>query len=172
MKMMTRLKSWFSAGGESVDTKSSESFGIDVLGKFSSLFITESKAMKIEAFYSCVRDKAETIGQLPIKLYKTSRNARELVLQGRNHRIFTQRPCDYLTMQQFLEMAIACYETNGVFYAYLARNDRGEVMEVIPFANQRNVCPMMDVNGVVYYTYSTNDGKPVIAAYPEDLFIH
>jgi HK97 family phage portal protein len=171
MKMMTRLKSWFSAGGESVDTKSSESFGIDVLGKFSSLFITESKAMKIEAFYSCVRDKAETIGQLPIKLYKTSRNARELVLQGRNHRIFTQRPCDYLTMQQFLEMAIACYETNGVFYAYLARNDRGEVMEVIPFANQRNVCPMMDVNGVVYYTYSTNDGKPVIAAYPEDLFI-
>jgi HK97 family phage portal protein len=29
----------------------------------------------------------------------------------------------------------------------------------------------MDVNGQVYFTYSTNDGKPVIAAYPEDLFI-
>lgn len=29
----------------------------------------------------------------------------------------------------------------------------------------------MDINGRVYYTYSTNDGKPVIAAYADDLFI-
>jgi len=169
MSVINAVRGWFS---KSADTETkSEEFGFNVLDKFIGNGMTENKAMKIEAFYSCVRDKAETIGQLPIKLYKTSRMTRELVLQGRNHRLFTQRPCDYLTMQQFLEMLVACYEINGAFYAYIERNDRGEVMDIIPFANQRNVQPMMDVNGQVYYTYSTNDGKPVIQAYPEDLFI-
>lgn len=169
MSVINAVRGWFS---KSADTETkSEEFGFNVLDKFIGNGMTENKAMKIEAFYSCVRDKAETIGQLPIKLYKTSRMTRELVLQGRNHRLFTQRPCDYLTMQQFLEMLVACYEINGAFYAYIERNDRGEVMDIIPFANQRNVQPMMDVNGQVYYTYSTNDGKPVIHAYPEDLFI-
>lgn len=178
MRLTGLIKSMFrsSDAGDVSDvddtqSKSDESFGIDLLGKFMGTAITETKAMKIEAFYSCIRDKAETIGQLPVKLYNTSRAGRSLVLQGRTHRIFTQRPNDYMTMQQFLEMAVACYDTNGVFYAYYRRNDLGQVAEIIPFANQHNVQPMMDVNGTVYYTYSTNDGKPVIAAYPDDLFI-
>ena len=150
MSVINAVRGWFS---KSADTETkSEEFGFNVLDKFIGNGMTENKAMKIEAFYSCVRDKAETIGQLPIKLYKTSRMTRELVLQGRNHRLFTQRPCDYLTMQQFLEMLVACYEINGAFYAYIERNDRGVVMDIIPFANQRNVQPMMDVNGQVYYT--------------------
>lgn len=172
MSVINAVRSWFSKSGETGSTETkSESFGINLLDNFTSGGFNESRAMKIEAFYSCIRDKAETIGQLPVKLYKTSRITRELVLQGRNHRLFTQRPCDYMTMQQFLEMLVACYEVNGAFYAYVQRNDRGEVMDIIPFANQRNVCPMMDVNGQVYYTYSTNDGRPVIAAYPDQLFI-
>lgn len=172
MSVFNAVRGWFGKSGDTGDTQTkSEEFGIDLLDKFVSGGFTESKAMKIEVFYSCVRDKSETLGQLPVKLYKTTRTTRERVLQGRNHRIFTRRPCEYLTMQQFLEMLVACYETNGAFYAYIERNDRGEVMEIIPFANQRNVQPMMDVNGEVYYTYSTNDGKPVMAAYPDDLFI-
>jgi len=171
MNILNSIRSVFAGKSSGIQTKdASEVFSIDMLAARSSTF-TESAAMKIDAFYCCVRDKSETIGQLPLKLYRTNRTSRELVLQGRNHRIFTQRPNDYMTMQEFLEMVVASCEINGAFYAYIGRNDRGEVMELVPFANQRNVMPNMDINGNVYYTYSTNDGRPFIAASPEDLFI-
>lgn len=171
MNILNSLRGIFagkSSGG--LQTKDDTVFTIDMLAARSSTF-TENSAMKVEAFYCCVRDKSETIGQLPLKLFRTNRVSRELVLQGRNHRIFTQRPNDYMTMQEFLEMVVASCEINGAFYAYIGRNDRGEVMELVPFANQRNVMPNMDINGNVYYTYSTNDGRPVIAADPSELFI-
>lgn len=176
MKLIDSIRNYFSGSDikseTDFDTKASDgSITIDMLGAKNGSVITENKAMKIEAFYSCVRDKAETIGQLPVKLYSVSRDSRQLILQGRNHRIFTESPCDHMTMQGFIEMLVASYETNGAFYAYPVYNDRNEVMEVIPFFNQRNVVPNMDIDGRVYYTYSTNDGKPVIAAYAEDLFI-
>jgi HK97 family phage portal protein len=124
--------------------------------------MTELKAAKISTFYACIRDKSETAGQIPMRLYKRGdgRNRqREQTTQGRTHRIFTQQPCDYLDMTGFIEMVVACLEMRGVFYAYLERNDRGSVMNIIPFYHQRNVNPSMDVNGNVYYTYVTNDGQ-------------
>lgn len=158
-------------GSNDLVTKASEgAITVDMLGELSRS-LSPDKALNIETFFSCVRDKSETIGQLPLKLYETTRNNRRQVLQGRTHRIFTKQPCDYLSMQSFLEMIVASYETNGAFYALVERNDRGSVMGFIPFANQRNVVPNMDVNGNVYFTYTTNDGKPVFAGYYNDLFI-
>lgn len=117
-------------------------------------------ALKIAAFYNAVQDKAETIGQLPVKLYRRlSDGSREEIKSGRACRLFTQKPCEYLTMQGFLEMMVVSLEENGAFYAYKERNDRGNIMSIIPFKNQRNVVPSMDVAGNVYYNYVTNDGK-------------
>lgn len=116
-------------------------------------------AMKVAMWYACVTDKAETIGQLPIRLYRKTLKGREEIKDNRSWRLFTQKPCDYLTMQGFLEMMVASVENNGSFYAYKERNDKGAVSAIIPFANQRNVQPAMDINGNVYYTYVTNDGK-------------
>lgn len=155
---------------DDIEVKSAGAYTLDDIAK--KMFNgTSSFPLNIEAFYSCVRDKAETIAQLPLNLYKTTKTTRERQLQGRYHRIFTQRPCEHMSFQEFMEMLVLSVETYGVFYAYISRNDLGEVMEIVPFANQRNVSPRMDVNGVVYYTYSDNAGKPVIAALPEDLFI-
>lgn len=170
MKILNSLRGFFAGKSSELETKDSAGSRIINMNNVNSSAGFGS-ALNIEAFYCCVRDKAETLGQLPIKLYRTNRTKRELVLQGRNHRIFTQQPNDYMTMQEFLEMIAASCELNGVFYAYIERNDRGETMGLIPFVNQRAVTPAMDINGNVYYTYSTNDNKPVIAARPEDLFI-
>lgn len=133
--------------------------------------INYDNALNIETFYTCVRDKSETIGQLPLKLYEYSRDkGRKPIEQGRANRIFTKRPCDYLSMQSFLEMAVAAYEINGAFYALVERNDRGSVMGFVPFKNQRAVKPNMDVNGNMYYTYVTNDGTPVFAGGVDEIF--
>ena len=129
-------------------------------------------ALNIAAFYNAVQDKAETIGQLPVKLFRRLPDGtREQITSGRYHRIFTKKPCEYLTMQGFLEMLVGSLETNGAFYAYKERNDRGAVMAIIPFKNQRNVTPAMDTYGNVYFNYVTNDGKVRDPYAVEDLVV-
>ena len=169
------LFSWFRP-----EKKNQKSEGLKTFRKSSSRTLTlddiarmgdTSLAAKIEAVYSAWRDKSETIGQLPIKLYEKSKKGREEVTSGRNYRIFCQRPCEYLTFQEFMEMLVVSLERYGMFAAYVERNDRGAVMSIIPFRYQGNLRPSMDVNGRVYVTYTTNDGKIGDAYRLEDLFI-
>lgn len=131
----------------------------------------QSLSSKIEAVYACWRDKAETVGQLPIKLYETSKKGRKEINSGRVQRIFCEKPCEYLTFQSFMEMLVVSLERFGAFYAYVERNDLGNVMSIIPFRYQGNIHPSMDINGNVYYTYVTNDGKIGDPYRAEDLFI-
>lgn len=165
---------WFGgAKPSSTVTKTKSSSGsitVDMLGASGGM--SSNQAMKIEAFNSCVRDKAESIGQIPLKLFRTKPDGkREIVKSGREHRIFTRKPCDYLTWQGFMEMVVSNIETRGAFYAYRVKNDRGNVMGIIPFRNQGNIRPAMDINGNIYYTYVTNDGKIKDPYAVEDLLI-
>ncbi len=132
-----------------------------------------SLALKIEAVFACLRDKSETVGQIPVKMYRkgAAKKAREEIKSGRNYRIFTQKPCDYMTMQTFMEMLVVSLERFGAFYAYVERNDLDAPMALIPFVYQGNIHPAMDVNGNVYYTYVKNDGTLGDAYRLEDLFI-
>lgn len=126
--------------------------------------VNTSSAIRLATVYSCVRDKAESIGQLPLKLYKKNKSGiDEEITKGRNHEIFTKKPNDFMTMQDFVETTESNLELRGNFYAYLVRNDLNEVMEILPFRFQQNVTANMDINGNVYYVYTTNDGKPKIS---------
>jgi HK97 family phage portal protein len=133
--------------------------------------VSADSAMKIEAYYSCIRDKAETIGSLPLKLFtQEGENPRREMKQGRSKRIFTERPNEYQSIIEFMEMAAAVLERRGAFYAYAPRNDRGAVMEFIPFRHQGSVVPNMDMNGNVYWTYTLNDGRPQLTIDDRELF--
>ena len=128
-----------------------------------------NSAMQLSTVYACIRDKAESIGQLPVKLHKKSKRFDEEIAKGRYHRIFTQRPNDFMTMQDFIETIETNLEARGKFFAYIERNDIGDVMEILPFRHQQNVAVNMDTNGNVYFTYTTNDGKPKISMSSEDI---
>ncbi len=158
---------------ETKDEKASPgAITINMLGENRESSVNVDTSLKIEVFYSCIRDKAETIGQLPVRLYQRNPDGtRTEIKSGRSHRIYARKPCDYLTMQGFLEMMVASLETRGAFYAYKERNDRGNVKAIIPFKNQGSVVPNMDHYGRVYYTYVTNDGKIRDPYRADDLFI-
>lgn len=130
-----------------------------------------SLSLKIETVFAALRDKSETIGQLPIKLYETSKKGRKEIKSGRVHRIFCEKPCDYMTMQTFMENLVVSLERFGAFYAYIERNDLGSPMSIVPFRFQGNIHPSMDVNGRVFYQYVKNDGTIGDAYNLEDLFI-
>ena len=123
--------------------------------------VNTTTAMQHATVFACVRDKSESIGQLPVRLFKMQSDGTEVeVKKGREFRILTKQPNSFMTMQDLLQMYVGCRELYGNFYAYVVRNDRGSIAEIIPFRHQRNVTAQMDMNGRVYYTYVTNDNKP------------
>ena len=164
---MNLFKRWFGKSKD-IEVKSNVTISANSLA---SIFSSGPDPMKIEAVWSCIRDKAETVGMLPLKLYERKDGRYEVVEGGRTHRIFTQQPCDYMTMQEFLEFGTYWLERSGAFYAYKVKNDRGNISQIIPFRHQVNVAPNYDIDGKVYYTYTTNDGKGVVNYQLDDLFI-
>ena len=103
--------------------------------------------------------QAESLGQLPIQLYRHNADRKTRITSGREYKIFTQKPNAYQTWQDFIEQYVASLEIQGNFYAEIKRNTYGNVYEIVPFRYQNNVSVEMDSIGRVYYTYSTNDGK-------------
>lgn len=111
------------------------------------------------AFYACVGDKARTIGQLPLQLYRKVDGANVLVHTGRMHRIFTQRPCAHMRMETFIEYLVSSLCITGGFYAYPLLNTRGNIMELVPFKSQRYaVSSNYRADGTVIYRWIENDG--------------
>ena len=166
---MNPLKRWFSK--PAITEKSEPTLTLnDIAGR--SPVISQAGSLKIEAFYSCIRDKSETIGQLPLRLYRNKADgSRERIKDNRLHRIFTKQPNDFQTMIDFIQMVVVSVETVGAFYAYKERNDRGNVMSIIPFFHQRNVKPSADLHGNIYYNYVYNDGRIGDPYHTEDMVI-
>lgn len=121
--------------------------------------VTYNSAMRQQDVYSCIRIKAEAIGQLPVRLFSHDGNQKVEITSGVQHNVFTQKPNSYQTWQEFIEMYITSIETLGNFYAEVKRNRFGNVYEIVPFKYQNNCATQMNAQGQVYYTYSTNDGK-------------
>ena len=144
---------------------------INSLGK--GFGVSDSDALGVEAFYSCVQDQASSIGSLPVKMYRTGilSQVPERVRNGQMYNVICEQPNEYQKINEFIEMCVVSYRTNGAFYAMPFYDGKGRLVELIPFRNQQCVKPNMDTNGNVYYTYTTNDGKPIISAKASDLFI-
>ena len=124
--------------------------------------VNYTSAMRLQDVYACIRIKAESIGQLPARLYRVDAATQEKqrLNTGREHKIFTTQPNAHQTFQEFVETYVTAMEVLGNFYAEVKRNRYGNVYEIIPFKYQQNVSVNMDSLGRVVYTYVTNDGTP------------
>jgi HK97 family phage portal protein len=171
--------SWFSRKKPEMETKATNPYADDSF--FGNLFtknkhagqvVNYTTAMQHNDVYSCVRIKAESLGQLPMKLYRIDGVDKLEIFSGREYEIFTQKPNPYQTWQDFNEQYTTSLELLGKFSAEVKRNRFGNVYEIIPFKHQAQVDTQMDDEGNVYYTYTTNDhkGKRTIQTYlPTDI---
>lgn len=158
---------------QSEGVKSMPVYTVDMLSQLQGSYVSAHDALGVEAFFSCVQDQSSAIGSLPVKVYRLGilDKAPERVRNGQVHRVVAERPNDYQNTQEFLEMVVTSYRTNGAFYALPFYDSKGRLSELIPFTNQLAVKPNMDINGQVYYTYTMNNGQSVIAGTPDQLFI-
>lgn len=156
-----------------VESKSMPVYTVDMLAQLQGSHVSAHDAMGVEAFYSCIQDQSGAIGALPVKMYRMGilDKTPERIRSGQIFNVIADRPNEYQGTQEFLEMVVTSYRTNGAFYAVPFYDSKGRLSEIIPFANQSTVKPNMDINGQVYYTYTLNNGQSVIAGRPDQLFI-
>ena len=97
-------------------------------------YVSQDSAMRISAVWACVRVIAETIGSLPLGVYRRNRDGREL---DRNHALYYllhNSPNPDMTAFEFWELAAKCLCLSGNFYAQIFTNQRGDVTELRPLS--------------------------------------
>ena len=99
----------------------------------SGLVVSPQTAMQSAAVYSSVKVLAESIGMLPLNLYrKEANNARTLLSDHPLHVLCHDQPNEWMTSVEFWEMMVMSLNLRGNAYAYINRNRSGQVVELLP----------------------------------------
>jgi HK97 family phage portal protein len=99
----------------------------------SGIVVNPQTAMQSAAVYSSIKVLAESIGMLPINLYrKDAGNVNTLMSQHPLHTLLHDQPNDWQTSVEFWEMMVVSLNLRGNAYAYINRTKNGRVVEMLP----------------------------------------
>jgi HK97 family phage portal protein len=125
--------------------------------------ITLDHAMQLSAVWACVKLLVETIGTLPLFVYRDlSLGRRELARDHELWHLLNKRPNQRMTRVEFWECMMFNLVLRGNAYARLDRNQQGQVVAMWPLmADQIDVA--VEKNGELLYTYHIDQNLAVIA---------
>lgn len=137
---LTQPLSWFSYGTSSAGEA-----------------VTNETAMRLTAVWSCVRVISETIGSLPLQVYKRVDEGKEKATDHPLYRILHDEPNQYMTSVEYIESKTAAVTLTGNAYSEIRRS-KGAVTALIPL-NPLHVRPKIDENGQLIYEVSVHAGQ-------------
>ena len=114
--------------------------------------VTMDGSLALPAVFVCVRVLAESIGSMPLHIYRRAANGdREQATDHPLHRLFRFSPNSYQTSLEAREFLTACVAMRGNAFAFIERHD-GVVAGVWPLHPAR---VQVIVDGtVIQYRYS------------------
>lgn len=99
----------------------------------SGIVVNPQTAMQAAAVYSSIKVLAESIGMLPMNLYrKDAGGVRTLMDDHPLHVLCHDQPNDWQTSVEFWEMMVVSLNLRGNAYAYVNRDRSGRVVELLP----------------------------------------
>jgi HK97 family phage portal protein len=114
--------------------------------------VTEDTAMTLTAVYGCIKILSETVGALPLHVYRrTEDGGKERLTDHWLPRLLEVSPNDEQTPFEFWEFMEAWAAARGNSYAEIIWNNRSEVEQLIPIDNAF-VKPERLTNGMIRYT--------------------
>jgi len=126
---------------------------IEIFGGRSSagVAVTANTAMKFGAVFACVRIIAETIGSLPLPVYRRLEGGmKEKAADHPLYAVLHDRPNPEQTAMEFREMQQGHLTLRGNCFAQIVRNGAGRVKELWPIHPDR--VRVRRVNGSLVYT--------------------
>lgn len=125
-------------------------------------YTSPSSALRVAAVYACVRVIAETLGSLPVVLYRRSKDGRgrERATDDGIFDVLRWRPNAFQTPIEFWEGMVWTALLRGNAYAQIVRNSKGIILELIQL-DPDAVKFKRGAFGLVYeYTPTGADAKP------------
>jgi len=137
----------------------------------SGVHVNEKTAMRVAAVYACVRVIAETVGQMPLNMYRRRTDGgRERAADHPLQILLHDRPNSWQTAQEFREMLTEHSLLRGAGFAYINWRSRASniVDELIPLHPDRLTIKQLPDMQLVYELRRENGVTISIPA--EDIF--
>lgn len=123
--------------------------------------VTTQRAEGVAAVGTCVRILSNTMGHLPLVVFKITKNRREPEVSSTLYSLLHDQPNEWQTAMEFRAMLQRHFELRGNGYARKVFGLGREVVELLPL-HPDQVHPKQDERGVVTYEYSRPNGSRVI----------
>jgi HK97 family phage portal protein len=133
-----------------LNSKSASYAGVDV---------NYSTAMRQADVYTCVKIISESIGMIPLKVYREREGVMEEVSRGtRENKIFCQTPNDYMSSQELVEHLASILLLRGHAFLDVQTNALGNVKSLLPMRHLGSVNLSRNSSGVPFANWVTNSG--------------
>lgn len=120
--------------------------------------VTPATAEGISAVYGCVSAISETIGSLPLPLYRRTDAGRDKAPDHPLYRVLHDAPNERQTALEFRELMTAHMLLRGNAYARIVRGADGQVRRLVPF--HPDWLRVLELeNGRLGYEITESDGK-------------
>lgn len=115
--------------------------------------------LQITTAWSAVRLIAETVGTLPLHLYRTTAKGRERAKDDARYALVRWQPCDYMTAPEWKESMVVSLATMGQAYNPVERfESTGRIVQIQPVHKSR-VQPEILADGSVVYWLTDRNGR-------------
>jgi HK97 family phage portal protein len=94
--------------------------------------LNEDNALQISTVYACVRILAESVAQLPLKVYRRTATGSEEATEHPAFRLLKSEPNQFQTSFEFREMMQGQVSLRGNAYAYIERDAAFQPVALIP----------------------------------------
>lgn len=106
-------------------------------GTVSGVTVTPESAMRVTTVYACVKLISETIGTLPLHLYRREGRRKEVATDHPLYELLHDQPNALMSAVQMREQMEAALLLEGNAYARVVRDNQGVVKEIIPIHPSR-----------------------------------
>lgn len=141
------------------DTKGWETLGVETT--WAKVRVDENTQLQIAAAFSAIRLISETVGTLPLHLYRKTKNGRERANEHPLYSLVHDMPNEYMTAVEWKEAMVVSLATMGQSYNYVNRMEStGRVISIQPVHKSR-VKPVVKPDGSIRYDMTNKNGKPL-----------
>lgn len=166
----------FLFGSEQRATKSQENLLWSIRNNTSSgEYVSAETAVKISTVYACTRILSETLGSLPLILYKRLKGGgKERAVEHPLYKTMGMRPNPYQSSMVFRELLQAGLCLRGNAYAQIIRDGGGRVAALIPLPPDQ-VTPELSVpegNALPVMAYKFKQANGIERYFKQDQILH
>ncbi|WP_349620442.1 phage portal protein [Azospirillum argentinense] len=111
--------------------------------------VNPDTAMRVTTVWRCISLIAGTVATQPLLLYRRAGAGQEIAKEHRLYRVMCRRPNQWMTRIEFWRLLMTWLLQVGNAYAFIQRDGRGRVMQVLP------------VHPSLVRVYRAYDGTPV-----------